>query len=74
MRVRAEGDKGVETGYYGCVWCFTAARDYGKDVDLGTRPVLSNGIGEGVYLHESVVRFRRDCGLCTISIPISDSF
>jgi hypothetical protein len=30
-----------------CVRCKCAARDYGKNVDLGTRPLLSSGIGEG---------------------------
>jgi hypothetical protein len=50
MRVNAEGRKGGETTYCGCVRCTFAAYDNGKDVDLGTMPVLSNGIGEGVYL------------------------
>jgi hypothetical protein len=49
-RVSAEGEKGGETVNSGCVKCACAAHDYGKDVDFGTWPLMSDGIGEGVYL------------------------
>jgi hypothetical protein len=47
-RVSAEGEKGGETGNYGCVRCTYVAHDFGKNVDLGNWLVLSKGIGEGV--------------------------
>jgi hypothetical protein len=43
-RVRGEV---ILTGYCGCVRCAFAAHDYGNNVDLGTRPGLSNSIDEG---------------------------
>jgi hypothetical protein len=42
-----EGEKGGDTDFCGCVRCTCAAHDYGKNIDLGTRSELSNGIGEG---------------------------
>jgi hypothetical protein len=46
-RVCEESEKGGEIGYCGCLRCTCAAHDYGKNTDLGTWRVLSNGIGEG---------------------------
>jgi hypothetical protein len=48
-RVSAEDEKGGEAGSGGRVRCACAAHDYRKDVDFGTRPVVSKGVGEGVY-------------------------
>jgi hypothetical protein len=42
-----EGEEGGEAGNCGCVRCTCAAHENGTDVDLGTRLVLTNGIGEG---------------------------
>jgi hypothetical protein len=44
-RVRVE--KGGGASNVGCVGSARATRDYGKNVDFCTRPVLANGIGEG---------------------------
>jgi hypothetical protein len=46
-RVNAECEKGGDAGFRGCVSCTWAAHNYGKDVNLCTRPMWSNGIGEG---------------------------
>jgi hypothetical protein len=73
-RVNAEGEKGGETDYCGYARCTCAGHDYGKNIDLGTRPMLPNGIGEGLFYRESVVRCGRGCGMCSIFIPLSKSF
>jgi hypothetical protein len=48
--VSAEGEKGGEASSGGCVGCARATHDDEKNVDFGTRQVLANGIGEGVYM------------------------
>jgi hypothetical protein len=63
MRVGAEGEERGETCDGGCMRCTRAAHDDGEDVDLGTSPVVADGICEGCvfcsnqvgYLGEVVV-------------------
>jgi hypothetical protein len=45
--VGAEGEERGETGDGGLVRCARAAHDDGEDVDLGTWPVIADGICEG---------------------------
>jgi hypothetical protein len=45
MRVGAECKKVSETRNGLCVRCTCSAHDYGENVDNGTMPVPSNGIG-----------------------------
>jgi hypothetical protein len=46
-RVGVEGEERGETCDGGCVRCTRAAHDDGEDVDLGTWPVVADGICEG---------------------------
>jgi hypothetical protein len=50
MRVCAVGEEGSESVDGGCLRCSNAARDNGENIDIGIRPMLTNGICEGVYL------------------------
>jgi hypothetical protein len=47
MWVGAEGEKCGKAGNGRRVGCARATHDYGKNVELCTRPVLAHGIGEG---------------------------
>jgi hypothetical protein len=74
MRVSAEGDKGGETRYAGCVRCTCAAHDDGNTSTLVHGHFCLITLARGCIYRELVVRCGRGCGTCSISIALSKLF
>jgi hypothetical protein len=57
------------------VRCTCAAHGYGKNVDLGTRPMLPNGIGEGGVIIANQLCGVREVVVCAVfSFPYLNLF
>jgi hypothetical protein len=65
-RVGAEGEERGETCDGGCVWCTRAAHDDGEDVDLGTWPLVADGMCEGCVFGSNQVGCLGEVVVCAV--------
>jgi hypothetical protein len=66
MRVSAEGEERGETCDGGGVRCARAAYDDGEDIDLGTWPVVADGICEGCVFGSNQVGCLGEVVVCAV--------